>query len=53
MRSSDDVKRRINVTKDKDLDSKFLSCVKNYIEDMAAFTALAKYSKFFCNTKVA
>ena len=32
----------------------FLSCVNDYIEDMATFTALAKiYStKYFCNTKV-
>ena len=33
----------------------FLSCVNDYIEDMATFTALAKiYStEYFCNTKVA
>ena len=32
----------------------FLSCVNDYIEDLATFTALAKiYSiKYFCNTKV-
>ena len=32
----------------------FLSCVNDYIEDMATFTALAKiYSiEYFCNTKV-
>ena len=32
----------------------FLSCVNDYIEDMATFTVLAKiYStKYFCNTKV-
>ena len=32
----------------------FLSCVNNYIEDMATFTALAKiYSiEYFCNTNV-
>ena len=31
----------------------FLSCVNDYIEDMAIFTALAKiYStEYFCNTK--
>ena len=33
----------------------FLSCVNDYIEDMATFTALVKiYStKYFCSTKVA
>ena len=33
----------------------FLSCVNDYIEDMATFTTLAKiYStEYFCNTKVA
>ena len=37
------------------LSCKFLSCVNDYIEDMATFTALVKiYStKYFCNTKVA
>ena len=32
----------------------FLSCVNDYIEDMATFTALAKiyFTKYFCNTKV-
>ena len=32
----------------------FLSCVKEYIEYMATFTALAKIysSKYFCSTKV-
>ena len=39
----------------KFLSHKFLSCVNDYIEDMATFTALAKiYStEYFCNTKVA
>ena len=33
---------------------KFLSCVKDCIEDMVTLTALAKIStsNFFCNTKV-
>jgi hypothetical protein len=33
----------------------FLSHVKDYIEDMVTFSALAKIfsTKFFCNTKVA
>ena len=33
----------------------FLSCINDYIEDMATFTALVKiYStEYFCNTKVA
>ena len=37
------------------LSANFLSCVNDYIEDMATFTALAKiYSiECFCNTKVA
>ena len=35
--------------------SNLLSCVNDYIEDIATFTALAKiYStEYFCNTKVA
>ena len=35
--------------------AKFLSCVNDYVEDMATFTALARiYStEYFCNTKVA
>ena len=36
------------------LSANFLSCVNDYIEDMATFTTLAKiYStEYFCNTKV-
>ena len=39
----------------KFLSYKFLSCVNDYIEDMATFTTLAKIycTEYFCNTKVA